>query len=457
MISFKFLLTVICCYYSFFTMGQLLQHEYHLSAPQFESVPLEGDFLLTGFFELGNVDQSEDKIGWRLTVENQVWAEAILNQAGKNQLIWGSTPETRQIQTAVKTDFSILQLERAGNQLIMRGAHIGEPLQEIASTIIENLPYNLIGGVFIEGNSNTSGHVWNLRVDLPVGKSYNAYQSGLLTARLEWLDINSLNRQIIYTDEIGFEAPNWLENNDLIFNQKGLIFKINPNSGKTIQIETGNVVQNNNDHVVSWSGKELAISSSSEGFSSRIYRLPITGGVPQLVTPNAPSYLHGWSNDERYLVYTAQRNNEDYNLFRIEINTQKEEQLTFNKGLTDGPEYSPDGKYIYYNGTQSGTMQIWRMNTDGSDPEQLTFDAQNDWFPHISPDNQWIVFVSFPTSVSPLDHPHYQRIEIRIMPVAGGAPRTLAYVYGGQGTMNVPSWSPDSKKIAFVSYQGRIN
>ncbi len=119
------------------------------------------------------------------------------------------------------------------------------------------------------------------------------------------------------------------------------------------------------------------------------------------------------------------------------------------------PEGSPDGKYIYYNGSQSGTMQIWRMKPDGSGKEQLTFDEYNDWFPHVSPDGKWIAFISFSTKVNPADHPSYKRVMLRLMPANGGAPRVIAYLYGGQGTINVPSWSPDSKHIAFVSNSER--
>jgi TolB protein len=135
----------------------------------------------------------------------------------------------------------------------------------------------------------------------------------------------------------------------------------------------------------------------------------------------------------------------------------QEQQLTTAKGLDDGPEYTPDGKYIYFNSNRNGTMQIWRMKPDGSDQEQITNDEYNNWFPHISPDGKSIVIISFPKDVSPGDHPFYKRVCIRSMPASGGVPRVLAYVYGGQGTINVPSWSPDSKKIAFVSNTGAYN
>ncbi len=96
-------------------------------------------------------------------------------------------------------------------------------------------------------------------------------------------------------------------------------------------------------------------------------------------------------------------------------------------------------------------MQIWRMRPDGSGQQQITNDGFNNWFPHISPDGKWMVYISFPPTVAADDHPFYKHVLLRLMPVGGGPARVIAYVYGGQGTINVPSWSPDGKRLAFVS------
>jgi Tol biopolymer transport system component len=210
--------------------------------------------------------------------------------------------------------------------------------------------------------------------------------------------------------------------------------------------------RNNNDHVISFDGTRLAIShhAKEDQGQSVVYTLPLGGGDPTRITALSPSYLHGWSADDKYLVYTAERNGA-YNIFRIPSEGGDELQLTDTPTLDDGPEYTPDGKYIYFNSARSGTMQIWRMDADGGNQTQITDDQYNNWFPHISPDGKWIVFISFPPEVPAGSHPFYERVYLRLMSVEQLEPRVVAYLYGGQGTINVPSWSPDSKRIAFVS------
>ena len=195
------------------------------------------------------------------------------------------------------------------------------------------------------------------------------------------------------------------------------------------------------------------------GGGSSVYVLPIGGGEPKLLTEETPSYLHGWAPNNKEVVYVATRaDNPTYDIYKKSIDGKSKEIMLTNTGKgehVDGCEYSPDGKYIYYNGSKSGTMQLWRMKPDGSGSEQLTFDQYNNWFPHISPDGKWIVYISFPYDIPVNSHPSYKRVTLKLMPTSGGAPKVIAYLYGGQGTINVPSWSPDSKSIPFVSNSGK--
>jgi len=314
-----------------------------------------------------------------------------------------------------------------------------------------------------DSNTLAAGRVWNVRIDHPVENPYQPNPllvkpppTAVMGCRLEIIDLADLNRKIIYESKGKFEAPNWMpDGKKLLFNDRGSLYTIPIEGGTPEKLNTGSAARLNNDHGISFDGKMLAISNSREGMpggGSTVYVLPLTGGEPKLLTEQTPSYWHGWNPNNKEVCFVAQRGSKTYNLYKQDINSGKEIQLTFNKtGHVDGPEYSPDGKWIYYNANPTGTMQIWRMKPDGSGKEQITFDEYHSWFPHISPDGKWIVFISFPTDIDPNSHPSYQNVMLRLMPAAGGAPRVIAYLFGGQGTLNAPSWSPDSKRLAFVS------
>jgi Tol biopolymer transport system component len=257
-----------------------------------------------------------------------------------------------------------------------------------------------------------------------------------------------------------FEAPNWTRDGGaLIYNisgrgeNRGKLVRFDLATAQATAIDTAPNNRNNNDHVLSFDGTMLGISDGTSG-ASAVYTVQAGGGTPKRITPLTPSYLHGWSPDGKTLVYTGGRDRE-FDIYAMNADgSGTERNLTNSKGLDDGPEYSPDGKYIYFNSVRSGSMQIWRMQPDGSAPEQVTSDGWHNWFPHISPDGQSIAFISFPKEVDASDHPYYKHVMLRVMPAAGGPIRTIAYVYGGQGTINVPSWSPDSRMLAFVSNTG---
>jgi len=292
-----------------------------------------------------------------------------------------------------------------------------------------------------------------------MGPAQNFGQSSQLNSMLEIFSIESGERKVIYEEKAHFEAPNWsTDGNYLIFNQNGLLYRIKTNGSLKEQIDTGKAVKCNNDHGISPDGTMLAISNNDpiegvESGTSRIYTLPIEGGVPKLVTLEYPSYWHGWSPESDAVVYTARRNN-NYDIYRISIHGGEEERLTNSPGLDDGPEYSHDGTYIYYNSMQSGSMEIWRMKVDGSEKEQLTNDAYSNWFAHPSPDGKYFVFISYLQDQGDR-HPPLKDVALRLYNLNTKEIKSLCFFTGGQGTINVPSWSPDSKHFAFVSYNNQ--
>jgi TolB protein len=292
----------------------------------------------------------------------------------------------------------------------------------------------------------------------PVREGFIPYRD-YIGSVLEILDVHTGRLEMLYASKQPFEAPNWTtDGKALIYNTSGRaegwgrLARFDLATKTPTLIDTSFAIKNNNDHVLSFDGTILGISDqSAPDGQSAIYTLPVGGGTPKRITPLTPSYLHGWSPDGRWIVYTGGRSNK-YDIYKTRSDGGSPEiRLTRSPGLNDGPEFTPDGKYIYFNSSRSGTMQIWRMQPDGSEQEQVTDDTFNNWFPHISPDGKWIVFLSYSPDVAPTDHPYYQQVYLRLMPIAGGAAKVIAYVYGGQGTINVPSWSPESQRIAFVS------
>jgi TolB protein len=272
-----------------------------------------------------------------------------------------------------------------------------------------------------------------------------------LYSTLERVSIASTDRQVVYSAPERFEAPNWThDGSSFLFNRNGRIYRLPVAGGEPTMIDTGFANRCNNDHGISPDQTSLAISDQSqEDNRSIVYLVPIAGGTPRRITQKSPSYWHGWSPDGKTLAFVGQRNDE-FDIYTIPVTGGEETRLTTAKGLDDGPEYSPDGRYIYFNSERTGHMQIWRMRADGSEQEQITFGDQNDWFPHISPDGQWMVFVSFESDVK--GHPENKDVMLRIMSLSDKKISVLAKLFGGQGTINVPSWSPDSKEIAFVSF-----
>lgn len=356
---------------------------------------------------------------------------------------------TEEIRSPLKAPARV-RLARHGNVISFEVARPGGPFQP-GGALTVGLPETLHAGLAVCSHDAT-------RTETAVLSGVELTEDGVVPdservveSTLETVDIRTGERRIVRRALEHFEAPNWTpDGKALIYNGGGRIWRIPAEGGAPELIPTGDV-RCNNDHVLSADGRWLAISGSVGRDPSKIYVVPVTGGTPRLVTEKGPSYLHGWSPDMKKLVYCAQRDG-DYDIYEIPAEGGAEKRLTDARGLDDGPEYSPDGALIYFNSERTGLMRIWGMNADGSGQRMISQGPESaDWFAHFSPNGKWIAYLSYDKSVQ--GHPPNKDVVIRLAEASGANPRVLVTLFGGQGTMNVPNWSPDSTRFAFVSYR----
>ena len=366
--------------------------------------------------------------------------------------------------TEIEANFGItsaparIQIEKRGNYAIMSVAGEGKPLQPSGGSFrCEFKEPFYIGLAVCAHDDKVTETAEFSRVEFGAPPASARPSAVGVRSALEVVPVPPSDRKVAYFTSDHIEAPNWSPDGKFfIFNKNNRLYKMATN-GEPELVETGACNRINNDHGISPDGTMLAISDQTKPGGSRIYVLPISGGAPRLVTSNAPSYFHGWSPDGKILTFCGQRTFEvdgrradNFDIYTIPLEGGQEMRLTTDPGKDDGPDYSRDGKYIYFNSDRTGHMQVWRMNADGSNQEQITRDETGDVFPHPSPDGRWIVFLSYPPGAQ--DHPANKDVILRLMPAAGGAIRDLGKMFGGQGTINVSSWAPNSRAVAYVSY-----
>jgi TolB protein len=294
-----------------------------------------------------------------------------------------------------------------------------------------------------------------------LGQTDHAIRSSLRT-----VEIPSGRIETVLSDDVHFEAPNWSpDGRNFVVNSGGRLYRLPSRGDKRLEaIPTGFATRVNNDHGFSPDGRQIVIShhadehitdAAQDWLASSIYTLPSAGSpTPVKVTTKAPSFWHGWSPDGKTLAFVGRRDGE-WDIYTIPVSGGEETRLTTGCGLDDGPDYTPDGEFIFYNSFCSGMMEIWRMRSDGTRAEQLTHDDYSNWFPHPSPDGRWVVFLAYLEDQGE-DHPFGKQVKLRLMDSRDFSVRDLTPPFlGGQGTINVPSWSPDNRKVAFVAYERR--
>jgi Periplasmic component of the Tol biopolymer transport system len=399
---------------------------------------------------------------------DSVYADAAAHGDGLTSLQWRDakgavTHEVQSIAVGPKR----LRIEKRGSYVSMSIAGAGAELRPAGGSAKVELTGDFYVGLAV--SAHNTGRIEKVAFsNVAVGPPRPATAPTTLINTLETINLRSKDRRVAYvvTQPGRIEAPNWFPDstNTLYFNNGGKLYKVqadppglapNPNRLETPEpVDLGILTRINNDHGVTPDGRLWAISDQSQTVNgqrpSLIYTVPVGGGAARRLTDQGPSYFHGWSPDGKTLTYCAQRNG-NFDVYTISVDGGEEKRLTTAEGKDDGPELSPDGQYIYFNSERTGGMQIWRMKADGSQQEQITNDGFNNWFPHISPNGQSIVFLTYAKGVG--DHPENKDVSLRLMDLSTRNVDVLAKLFGGQGTINVSSWSPTGQYLAFVSYQ----
>jgi TolB protein len=394
---------------------------------------------------------------------NSVYADAALHGVGLTALQF--RPEAGAPTAGVELNFdkiadapTRLRIEKRGDHFSMFLSFHGEPLHPAGATTRLHLDGSFYVGLGVcshDKDASETAVFSNVVLEPILDSTSSPSAKPDLYSSLEAISLDPTARRevLAYSAQGRFEAPNWTRDGKaLIFDQGGRIMTVPADGGAPQVINTGSATGCNGSHGLSPDGKWLAVSCNTPGApGSRVYIVPITGGEPRMVTQNPSSYFHSWSPDGKTIAFTRPHPGGG-DIWSISVDGGPETRLTTSNGISDDPDYSPDGQYIYFNSDRGGgSMQIWRMRADGSQPEQITADDRNNWTPHPSPDGKWIVFLSYDKGVT--GHPGNKDISLRLMSVSDKQIANLVDLFGGSGTINVPSWAPDSKRLAYVSYE----
>ena len=370
---------------------------------------------------------------------------------------------TKEIRSTV-TGPTRLRIERRGNRFTILAGRSGEELTPSGPQVVEltDPVYVGIGVCSHDANVLETAVFSNVRIEPAPAPARPRYRSSITV-----YDLATRRTTVLYQADEVIEAPNWSRDGKfLLVNTGGSLYRLPVNGSSDTKLEKINLGEGgyrcNNDHDFSRDGKMLAFSASSPSSrQSQVYVAQADGSGVKLLTPAAPSYFHGWSPDGQWLAFVGQRGGK-FELYRVPADGGSEQRLTSAGGYDDGPEYTPDGKWIYFNSNRNGAWDVWRMPADGAGPgdakaERVTSDELEDWFPHISPNGKWMVFFSFPKGTTG----HGDKMDgvvLRMMPTPGKSLKparieVLTKFFGGQGTINVNSWSPDSQRLAYVVYE----
>jgi TolB protein len=422
---------------------------------QFVWKKVSGDVTLTADVSLlgtGGDNHRKAALMFRQSLDaGAAYADAAVHGDGLTSLQFrdqqGAT--THEIQANVSGPRR-LRLMKRGDRFYLWFANPGEPLQFAGGSTRIPLTGTFYVGIGVCAHNKDAVQMASFsNVEILTGKQPGPSPSRFST--LETITVSSTDARAVYVWPEKIEAPNWSpDGKALLFNSNGAIQRIAVTGGKAERIDTG-LASCNSSHGLSPGGSILAVSAEQPGHGqSAIYTLPSGGGQPRILVSQVPSFFHGWSPDGSTIAFSGIRDGASQ-VYTIPVAGGQPKELT-NRDVNDGPEFSPDGKFIYFASNRGGSMQVWRMLADGSAPEQVTKSEEwNNAFPHLSPDGGQLVYLSYARAENA--YPDNKDVLLQMLSLADQKVKVLARFVGGRGTIDSPSWSPESKRLAFVSYQ----
>jgi len=294
------------------------------------------------------------------------------------------------------------------------------------------------------------------------------------TSRVHVYDVESRTSRLVFeSSSVLVEAPNVLADGTLVLNGNGDLWLLRPPAdGDAVLDETAlvrvpmpGVPAINNDHVLDPSGNSVVVSARD----GDLYRVPVpAGGAAATLTDVTTAlpvvrkfYLHGIAPDgETLAAIVGERTEEGVwttDVALVDPATGDPTFLTRDEHPDDGVSFA--GDVLVWNSERftPGTAQLVALWPGATDPVRITNDDRVNWFPHVSPDGAHLLYLSYEPGVQ--GHPADHRVELRLLPgsLVRGAriavqPETLVTLEGGQGTVNVPPWSPDSRWFAYCDY-----
>jgi len=448
---------------------------------QFAWKKMSGDVAFTAdvhFIGAGAVAHRKAALMIRQSLDaDSAYADVALHGDGLTSLQYrpaaaAATLETKQ---EAKSDLSgpvRIRIERRGNNFTMLAGKPGGQLTATGPVTVTLQDPVYVGLAVCSHDANVLETAVFSNVSLQALPAARPPQPRY-RSKVSIFDLRDKSIKTVYQADTVFEAPNWSSDGKyLLANSGGRLYRIPVDGSAAAAPEAINIdssLRLNNDHAPSPDGKLIAFSASSPASrQSQVYLANADGSNAHVMVTATPSYFHGWSPDGKYLAYVLQHPGANgapanYDIFRVPASGGESQQLDSNAGYDDGPDYSPDGKWIYFNSDRSGGWDVWRIPAEGAGPgdekaERVTSDEMEDWFPHPSPDRKWLLFLSFAKGTAT----HNDKLpgtQLRMMPMPGArlakTPQiqVVTTFFGGQGTINVNSWSPDSKRFAYVIYE----